>query len=214
MLGKTITIATAVAALTLSTGLQADPWKKSHGPGKDRPHQSQARKGGGPPPWAPAHGYRAKRGASVYYEAPDVYERHTREFGIHSGTCNRQELGTVLGGVVGGVVGSRVGDREDRTVTTIAGVVIGALIGREIGRRMDEADQACVGQVLERAADHQTVHWRNPDTGVEFQVTPQRTFQQDDRYCRTYMTVAVLDDGRRGREETACRTGEGAWKAR
>lgn len=213
MLGKTITIATAVAALTLSTGLRADPWKGPHGPGKDRPHPSQARNAGGPPPWAPAHGYRAKRGGAVYYEAPDVYERHSRQFGILSGTCNRQELGTVLGGVVGGVVGARVGDRDDRTVTTIAGVVIGALIGREIGRRMDEADQACVGQVLERAADHQTVHWRNPDTGVEYQVTPQRTFQQDDRYCRTYTTRADLDGGQEVVRRTACRTDEGAWRA-
>ena len=50
-----------------------------------------------PPPWAPAHGYRAKY--------PD----------IDIGTCNRslsssQLVGGALGAIVGGLLGSKVGN--------------------------------------------------------------------------------------------------------
>lgn len=203
------------ALLVLGTGsvLADPPWKGDGEHGKGKPAKAQQHPGGGPPPWAPAHGYRAKQ-KGHYYEEPAVYERRSREFGIATGTCNRETLGTVLGGVVGGVVGSKVGDRDDRTVTTIAGVVVGALIGREIGKRMDRADQACTGQVLERAADHETVRWRNAQTGVEYLVTPERTFQRDDRYCRTYTTVALTGSERHSLRETACRNQDGAWASR
>lgn len=203
----------AMVTLTWGGHVQADAWKKESGNPKNKAHKHEAQRGG-PPPWAPAHGYRANQEARSYSEEPEVYARRRREFGIDAGTCNRETLGTVLGGVVGGVVGSRVGDRDDRTMTTIAGVVVGALIGREIGRRMDRADQACTGQVLERAADHETIRWRNADTGMQYLVTPEQTFERQGRFCRTYTTVAVRNGGERSSlQETACRTQEGAWQA-
>lgn len=210
-----LTAAAAVLTLTLgSVSYAAPPWNDHPGQGKGKPHPAEARQGGGgPPPWAPAHGYRAKYGEQHYRESFEIYERRSREFGIASGTCHREALGTVLGGVVGGVVGSRIGEDEHRTVATVAGVAVGALIGREIGRRMDRADHACTGQVLERAADHETVHWRNPDTGVEYRVTPERTFEQQDRFCRSYTTVALTGGDRQRLRETACRRTDGSWHA-
>ncbi len=53
---------------------------------------------GGPPPWAPAHGYRRKMGTA--YASP---------YGIGLGRCNRKEISGVLGGVAGGSIGSRIG---------------------------------------------------------------------------------------------------------
>lgn len=80
---------------------------------KEKKHKSKAGKnrkhvikgiygpGGGPPPWAPAHGYRRKQGlAETSYVPP---------FDINIGTCNRELVGSVLGGAVGGVLGSNVG---------------------------------------------------------------------------------------------------------
>ncbi|MPY72059.1 MAG: hypothetical protein GEU92_18510 [Alphaproteobacteria bacterium] len=58
-----------------------------------------------PPPWAPAHGYRAKhkgrdRGPQVVYQVPAV--------GIPQGTCNRKLLGSLLGGAAGAADSGRV----------------------------------------------------------------------------------------------------------
>ena len=215
MLRGNLTAAVVAVMLVLGNGSYADPWKNESSHGKGKPHHAESQsRAGGPPPWAPAHGYRAKHGARHYHEAPEIYERRSREFGIRSGTCNREALGAVLGGAVGAVVGSRVGDRDNRTVTTVAGVVAGVLIGREIGRRMDEADHACTGQVLERAADHETVRWRNGQTGVEYLVTPERTFERDSGFCRTYTTVALTGDDRHSVRDTACRNEDGSWAAR
>ncbi len=211
---KQFTSLVAVAALVLVGTSYADPsWKHGEGHGKDK-HHKQASHRGGPPPWAPAHGYRARHDEGGNHESVEVYERHTREFGIVSGTCDRQALGAVLGGAVGAVVGSRVGSDQNRTVATVAGVIVGAVIGQEIGKRMDRADEACTGQVLERAGDHETIRWRNPQSGVAFLVTPQRTFEQGERYCRTFETVAVSGSDRRTRQESACRNPDGSWSSR
>jgi hypothetical protein len=49
----------------------------SQGKGKGNNGKSEVKKGGGPPPWAPAHGYRAKT-RYVYFKDHDVYYDHTR----------------------------------------------------------------------------------------------------------------------------------------
>ena len=63
---------------------------------------------GGPPPWAPAHGYRAKHG---YDEGKRKRERVAAvpDFGIERGFCNRELIGGILGGIAGGELGSQVG---------------------------------------------------------------------------------------------------------
>ena len=96
-----------------------------------------------PPPWAPAHGYRAKgkhnkhgKHRSTYrqaYRAPDV--------GIPSGSCNREVIGAIIGGAAGGYAGSRVGSGDGKLAATVAGTLLGLLVGGSIGRSMDEVDQ-------------------------------------------------------------------------
>jgi hypothetical protein len=99
---------------------------------------------GGPPPWAPAHGWRRKHAHyEAGYEIPDV--------GIEVGRCYRDVIGAVIGGAAGGAIGSQFGRGSDRTVATIGGTIIGVLIGGAIGRSMDDADQACIAQTLEQA---------------------------------------------------------------
>jgi surface antigen len=169
-----------------------------------------------PPPWAPAHGWRDKH--------HDRYERHeyrpalpwhARDYEnpfILGGRCDRDRLGAVLGGVVGGIAGNRIGKGSGRTAATIAGTVIGILVGRSIGRSMNAGDQQCTGQTLEHAPDREAVHWRNPDNGVEYQVTPMNTYRDPNgRYCREYTTRATIG----GRSEQvygrACRQPDGSW---
>jgi hypothetical protein len=45
-----------------------------------------------------------------------------RDFDISSGSCNRQEIATVIGGVAGGVIANRVAD-EHKPVATLIGVI-------------------------------------------------------------------------------------------
>lgn len=186
-------------------------------------HKHKHRYGkGGPPPWAPAHGYRRKYHRHRYY-ADDHEDRrepagtqvsYSEEFDIDKGTCDRETVGAVLGGVVGGVIGHQVGKNNDNeAVGTIAGAVVGILVGKTIGRKMDQADQQCTGQVLERAPDGQMVRWRNPNNGVQYDVTPTQTYQEDGRYCREYVTQART--GSSGQEQIsnkACRNPDGSWQ--
>lgn len=181
---------------------------------------------GGPPPWAPAHGWRRKHGDGGYrdeYEPPVVMERGgtrvmvshgtaTVDVGIDNGTCNRDAIGTVAGGVIGGVIGHRVGDKNQREVTTVLGVVLGGLVGREIGRSMDKADQNCTGQVLEQASDNQTVRWADSHGRGEYSVTPLRTYETEGHNCRDYLTEYQGSGDKRREQATACRNADGTWR--
>jgi surface antigen len=171
-----------------------------------------------PPPWAPAHGYRAKKYGHKHYHHGerhhhDDYDEFTRDLGILHGTCNREVIGAVLGGVVGGVVGSRVGEGDERKLVIVAGTVLGVLIGRHIGRSMDEADQQCTGQALEHAEDRRPIRWRNERTGTHFTVVPINSYEAGGRYCRDFVTEAIVSGQPEEVRGTACRTTEGQWQS-
>lgn len=162
-----------------------------------------------PPPWAPAHGYRAK-GKGKKKDREEVY---VVPFGISQGTCYRELVGAAVGGVVGGVAGSKIGKGDGRTAATIGGTIIGVIVGGAIGRSMDQIDQNCVGQILEHAPDRQRITWADHDNGGRYAVEPGRTYQQNDgRYCREYTTTAQVG----GRAEQvvgrACRQPDGSWQ--
>ena len=164
-----------------------------------------------PPPWAPAHGWRAKHGQERYY-----YDRDARDYrvpyGIDLGRCNRDVLGAVLGGVAGGAIGAAVGKGDNRTVAIVGGTILGVLIGGVIGRSMDNVDQNCVGQTLEHARDGQEVHWRAPN-GYDYEVVPRRTFTANNgQYCREYTTTAVVNGRAQRVYGTACRNEDGSWR--
>jgi len=205
----------AVSALLMLPGISLGnpPWERtighSHGKHHYSEHDNKAR--GGTPPWAPAHGYRRKHQHNedhhVAYD-PDIYD-----FGIGQGTCRREAIGAILGGAVGAIVGSKVSSHDDKPLGIVTGAIIGVLVGRNIGRGMDEADQACTGQILERAADRHSVAWSNPDTGVQYKVTPTDTFQQrDGRYCREYVADASIEGTRQTIHGSACRNADGSWQ--
>jgi surface antigen len=160
-----------------------------------------------PPPWAPAHGWRAK-----HHKGGDEDDnvRYVAPYGINELTCHRDVLGGLLGGTVGGLLGNQLGKGSGKTAATIGGAVIGILVGGVIGRSMDEADQACVGQVLEHGTDRQVVAWRND--GAAYQVAPIRTFQRNSGYCREYQTRAEIGGRSESAFGTACRRPDGSWQ--
>lgn len=158
---------------------------------------------GGPPPWAPAHGYRRKAGAAVsVYQPP---------FGIGAGTCQRELIGSLLGAAAGGALGSRIGDGSGRLAATAAGTLAGFLFGGAIGRDIDATDIACMGQVLEYAPENRLVTWNAPD-GDQYRMTPTRTWQAGDAYCREYQTVVTIGGAPRQAFGKACRQPDGSWR--
>lgn len=212
---------TAVSIAMAGTPALADPppHAAAHKAGKHpgNGHGKKALQGlhmqryaGGPPPWAPAHGYRRKAG---WYDNQGYrdYGLPAPPIDLSSGTCNREVLGQVLGGGLGAAVGSQVGGGDGRLVAIAAGTIIGVLVGGEVGRQMDRQDALCVDQALETAPDGSTITW---NSGREtYRVTPTETAQVDDgRYCREYRAQSTVDGRQTQVYGTACRQPDGAWQ--
>jgi surface antigen len=160
-----------------------------------------------PPPWAPAHGYRAKHKQKGHYHNSG----YRAPFDIDLGRCNRETLGALLGGGAGAAAGTQIGSGSGRTAAIIGGTVIGFLVGGSIGRAMDQLDQYCVGQALEYAPDGSDITWVGADQG-RYQVEPLRTFEQSGSYCREYTATATIGGRSQQTYGTACRQPDGAWK--
>lgn len=171
-----------------------------------------------PPPWAPAHGYRAKAHHHHRHSDKAVEAVYVVPFGISEGTCHRHTFdrrtaGALLGGVTGGLIGAHIGKGDGRVVATIGGALIGVLVGSSVGASMDVGDGYCFANTLEYAETDTAVHWRNPDTGVTYQVEPTRTYSIDDgRYCREYQTTATIGGEYSSLHGTACRQPDGTWQ--
>ena len=119
---KRIVLAASLAALTLSAA----------------PAMAE------PPPWAPAHGHRAKKhhhreydDRGRYYE-PRRISRGDRIWRGDDGRyyCKRDNgtTGLIIGGAVGALLGRELDGGRDRTTGTVVGAAGGALLGREIDR--------------------------------------------------------------------------------
>ena len=126
---------------------------------------------------------------------------------------SHQQIGTGLGGVLGAIGGAQIGGGRGRTAAIIAGTLIGATIGRSIGRKMDKTDQMKLSRTLERTPSHSSVSWRNPDSGTQYTVTPQRTYQRSaNRYCREYKLDTRIGGRSQRIRSTACRQPDGRWQ--
>ena len=95
-----------------------------------------------PPPWAPAHGRRARdRGiydSRGYYVEPRPITRNSNVWRGRDGRyyCRRDNgtTGLVIGAGVGALAGYGLAGGGDRTLGAILGGTVGALVGREIDR--------------------------------------------------------------------------------
>lgn len=173
----------------------------------------------GPPPWAPAHGYRdhhhREEEREEPPEAPREEYRPARSWGpyINSrGACTWTQLDTALGGALGGVLGSQIGSGSGRAIATVGGVVLGALVGHTIGEHMDATDQYCAGEALRYAPPGRTVVWVDPRTEWHYRFVPERRFtNRRGEECRHYTQRATRGGHVRRRHGVACREQHGSW---
>lgn len=163
-----------------------------------------------PPPWAPAHGYRAKhKGPQV---VRPVYYEPGRAIDLPTGSCNRELIGQVLGGAAGAAAGSQIGSGSGRLIAIAGGTILGVLIGGEVGASMDRADAACVDHALEFAEAGQPIAWNDPD-GDRYRVVPQQVVETSaGAYCREYTATSVIGGRERETWGTACRRPDGSWQ--
>jgi len=106
-----------------------------------------------PPPWAPAHGRRAKEAEREYrrderhderFYYQDDHRHHERrrvryEEAVYRGDdgryyCHRSDgtTGLIVGAVAGGLIGNQLARGKSATLGTVLGAGAGALIGQAI----------------------------------------------------------------------------------
>jgi len=124
-----------------------------------------------------------------------------------------EQVGQVVGGALGGLLGAQVGGGSGQIAAAVAGGLLGAYIGGEVGRSMDEADQTRAYDAMERNPTGQVSSWQNPDTGNSYSVTPTRTYDDQGRACREFVSDAWIDGKQETVTGTACRQGDGSWRS-
>lgn len=130
----------------------------------------------------------------------------------YNSPMTQQQGGMVVGGLMGGLLGAQVGEGSGRTAATIVGTLLGAAIGGNVGRSMDDGDRLKTAHTLETVRSGVQARWRNPDTGNEFTVTPQRSYDTAQGPCREYEIQALIAHRMEGVQGTACRQADGTWR--
>ena len=127
--------------------------------------------------------------------------------------CNptKQDAGTLVGAGAGAYVGSQIGSGTGQLAAVAIGALLGGYLGGTIGKNMDELDRYRSNQALETAPTGTAVAWSNPDSGINYQVTPTRTYESASGPCRDYTTEAVIDGRAEVVHGTACRQADGSW---
>lgn len=163
-----------------------------------------------PPSHAPAHGYAKKNDHKKPKHAKHYAGKsggvYGHDYGISSGSCNRNEIGAVIGGVTGAVIGGQIADRDHRVVGMVVGSVLGAVVGHAIGDSMDDRDRACMGHALELGRAGVPVEWHGSSHRYHF--TPRGDAADG---CR-HASLSV--DGGQARNVLACPSGRGEWRFR
>lgn len=129
--------------------------------------------------------------------------------------CNpsKQDVGTFVGAGSGAFIGSQIGSGGGQLAAVAIGTLLGGYVGGNIGQQMDDLDRYRTQSALETAPTGRTVGWQNPDSGVNYNVTPTRTYESNSGPCRDYTTEAIIDGRPEVLHGTACRQNDGTWYA-
>jgi len=168
-----------------------------------------------PPPWAPAHGWRAKH----HEEEEDETEVIAAPLPlvpsyphVEIRCVDKPIIGAVIGGVAGGLIGNQFGKGQGNTAATISGALIGAVFGNQLGVNLSRSDADCMAQSLEYAKPGTQVAWQEPKEGRAYSILPVRNYRDEGRYCRDYKVHATAEGTTHESYGTACRTADGRWQ--
>ena len=162
----------------------------------------------GPPPWAPAHGYRRKQGGAAY-----VFPT-----GLLGGRCRADLLdGPTIGGLVGaaagGLAGSQIGKGKGQLAATALGTLVGFVVGQQVGQSLGRTEETCFSRTFEHVPDRETIVWNDAGHNAQYQVMPVRTAEAvNGMYCREYQAKATVGGKVSETYGTACRQPDGSWK--
>lgn len=130
---------------------------------------------------------------------------------------NKADTGLAVGAIAGGILGNQVGKGTGRALATVAGAMVGGIVGHEIGRSLDEQDRMLAREAefeaLERGQSGVARSWRNPDNGRYGEVVPSRPYKRGPQDCRDYAHTVYIDGRPEVMRGTACRNGDGSWRA-
>jgi surface antigen len=150
-----------------------------------------------PPPWAPAHGLRAKQGRTgeIVRLSP---------FATGGEACDRERLARVV----------REAVEPPTRATTLEEAVLEVLRGGDIGAVVRRIERNCLGAVLAGVPEGRIVAWedaRGPSR--RHRVNAVRSYiDSRGRPCRVYRAWSAAD-GRVGESfDTACREPDGSWR--
>lgn len=123
---------------------------------------------------------------------------------------NKAQTGAVGGAGAGALIGQAIGHN---TEATLIGMAVGTMLGYIVGNEMDKYDRQQLNHVYERGVSGQTTGWVNPDKGIQYEVTPQPAYtNQEDRPCRKAEITALIDGKQQKTYTTACRDNNGHWQ--
>ncbi len=122
------------------------------------------------------------------------------------------QKGAGFGAAGGALIGQAIGRNKE---ATLIGMAVGTMLGYIVGNEMDKFDRKELNQAYEFGTSGQTSTWKNPDSGNNYQVTPQpayTTAAQPNRPCRQAEILATIDGKTQKTYTTACRNSAGQWE--
>lgn len=129
---------------------------------------------------------------------------------LATGCANKAQQSAGLGALAGATVGALT--FKNKVSGAAIGAGAGMLLGYIVGNEMDKSDRQQVSNVLENTPSGQSTHWRNPDTGVDYQASPRPPRHVGNSIHREVELNARMPDGR---HETvyadAYRESDGHW---
>ncbi len=122
--------------------------------------------------------------------------------------------GTFLGGAAGALIGSQIGGGTGKLVAVAAGTLLGAWAGGAVGRKLDEEDRQAMQQAtLQSIQNNQSTNWSsNHNQGVSGTITPTKSYNSANGYCRNYQQTVKIDGKSQKAHGTACRGEDGQWR--
>jgi len=128
----------------------------------------------------------------------------------------KESGGTIIGAGTGALIGSQFGRGPGRIVAVAVGTLAGALIGQGVGQSLDQADRLAMQKNAQYSLEHtktnQPTTWVNPDTGNSGELTPTRTYKNDEgQYCREYSQTVTIGGQEQQGYGKACRQPDGSW---